>query len=325
MLITGRQLTQLSMAGVLTLNDGTLHLRGDMFVEGRVNWRGGEFVQDPGTTVSIQNGGEFHVSDELLVPSNAVLEVLSYGRPFEGFPPQGPPSEVVAASRVATSAAATIRLGGRPFTESGRPMGVPRIAATDVHIVPNSTLSGHGEVDADVLNEGLIKLSQLPDQLVLQGDFTQNASGVLQVDIKGTGAMEFDQLKVIDLAMLGGTLELVLDETLVPQVGLAVPFLTYGSRSGEFDRIVTTPHLPEWRVSVNYDDTAGQASAVFMPIPEPALCWPAAVGIFAFAWRLTRRRRLRRATCVDRCYRAHWQSQWHTDSTRGALAESVAH
>jgi hypothetical protein len=296
-LVSGRQLTQISAVGSLTLNNGMLQLRGDTNVEGEVNWIAGEFVQDAGTTISVQNGGELNIGNALTVPSNAVLEVLSYGRAFGHFTPTSPPSEVVAAGQVSTSAGAVIHMGGARFSESGRPMGVPRIAASDVHIVADSTLSGHGQVDADVLNEGLLKPSQLPDQLVLQRDFTQSASGVLQVDIKGTGAMEFDQLKVIDLAMLGGTLELVLDDTLEPQVGLAVPFLTYGSRSGEFDRIVMTPHLPEWRVSVNYDDTAGQASAVFMPIPEPAFGWPAAAGICAFAWRLKRRRRPRLGEC----------------------------
>src|SRR5262249_5794259 len=62
----------------------------------------------------------------------------------------------------------------------------------------------------------------------------QAPSGVLQMEIAGTAAGQFDRLVVSGTANLGGTLDVVLLDGFIPPAGASFPILQYGSYTGSF-------------------------------------------------------------------------------------------
>ena len=76
----------------------------------------------------------------------------------------------------------------------------------------------------------------------MQGDYTQQSAGVLEIQLGGTTAgTEYDQLTVTGTATMAGTLNVSLIDGFIPQVGDSFTILPYGTRSGGF----STLNVPE--------------------------------------------------------------------------------
>jgi hypothetical protein len=106
--------------------------------------------------------------------------------------------------------------------------------------IQGGLLTGAGTITGDVQNAGTISLSTFdPAQpnigtLNIQGNYTQTASGVLNVKIAGTGS---DVLNVGGTATLDGTLNIVLINQFTPQTGDVFVPLSFGNRSGDFANV----------------------------------------------------------------------------------------
>ena len=71
--------------------------------------------------------------------------------------------------------------------------------------------------------------------LTINGNYTQTASGSLDVDLGGTTAgSQYDQLAVSGTATLGGTLDVSLINGFQPALGNTFQVLTFASSSGNF-------------------------------------------------------------------------------------------
>ena len=106
----------------------------------------------------------------------------------------------------------------------------------------DGTLSGNGTVAANLNNTaGQVNPggAGMAGVIAITGNYTQGDSGVLNIEIGGTGSGQFDRLTVSGPATLGGKLNVSLIN-FAPAAGDSFRFLTFNSRSGNF----ATQNLP---------------------------------------------------------------------------------
>jgi T5SS/PEP-CTERM-associated repeat protein len=106
-------------------------------------------------------------------------------------------------------------------------------------IAPGGTVTGDGTLSAIVSNAGIVAPGQAIGSLAVIGNYSQSASGKLQIELAGTLASEFDALNATGTALLGGMLEVQLGlsggNPFDPQVDDAFPFLVAtGGITGRF-------------------------------------------------------------------------------------------
>jgi hypothetical protein len=119
------------------------------------------------------------------------------------------------------------------------PEGVTvELAATTVVAVPlhvSGVLEGTGRIISDLTNAGLVRPGTSPGRLQIEGDFTQTATGTLEIDIAGLiPATQFDRIEIAGRANLSGKLKVVIDPAFFPGPTASFEFLTYLIRSGDF-------------------------------------------------------------------------------------------
>src|SRR5262249_4123262 len=73
--------------------------------------------------------------------------------------------------------------------------------------------------------------------LTVTGNYTQTATGVLDIELGGTAPGQCDVFAVGGLATLDGTMNVTLINGFNPSLGDAFKVLTFGSRSGIFATI----------------------------------------------------------------------------------------
>jgi len=109
------------------------------------------------------------------------------------------------------------------------------LTAQDVLVQLGAWLKGSGLINGNVINSGTVAPGNSPGTLTVNGDFTQTASGTLQIEV---GDSAVDQLIVTGQASLAGTLEAIAFGGHEFAYGDQVPFIQAGSISGTFDQIV---------------------------------------------------------------------------------------
>ena len=123
----------------------------------------------------------------------------------------------------------------------------------DLTVHFGGTVRGDGTIDADVLANfgGSVAPGLSPGILNVDGDFLQNASGKLNIELGGTTpGTGYDRLAITGAATLSGTLVTTLLVPYVPALNDTFTVLTAGSRSGAF-ATVSLPALPSglaWRL-----------------------------------------------------------------------------
>jgi hypothetical protein len=107
--------------------------------------------------------------------------------------------------------------------------------------VQGGTLSGSGIINGNVTNSGTINVGNQPGTLTINGKFTQNSTGVTNVQIGGTSAgTGYDQLVISGAASLNGVLNVSLINSFAPTVGQSFQILSFSSRSGTFSSVTGT-------------------------------------------------------------------------------------
>src|SRR5207237_387075 len=110
--------------------------------------------------------------------------------------------------------------GAGSFTNSGIvSINGPTLTLSGVPLTNTGALSGTGTIAADVANAGQVSPGGpfAAGSLSINGNYSQSANAVLNVDVGGTTAgTEFDQLKVSGAAKLDGTLNLGLINAFTP-------------------------------------------------------------------------------------------------------------
>jgi outer membrane autotransporter protein len=116
------------------------------------------------------------------------------------------------------------------------------IASVQTLVNPDGLFGGTGFV-GNLVNSGIVSPGDTPGTLHVSGDYTQNASGTLRIEVAGTASGQFDVLAVGGHASLGGTLQLIRLGAFQLQVGDKLTFLTaQGGVSGAF-RTIQNPFL----------------------------------------------------------------------------------
>lgn len=124
-------------------------------------------------------------------------------------------------------------------------------------VCTNGMLGGVGAVIGDVRNAGIIGPGASAGVLTLDGNFTQESTGTLAVELAGPVAgVEYDQLAVSGTAALGGTLAVSRVDPYWPDVGAEFTVLTCDARDGEFDSVSGLALGNHRRLSIAYEATA---------------------------------------------------------------------
>jgi hypothetical protein len=107
------------------------------------------------------------------------------------------------------------------------------------------TLRGDGQIVGDVGNVGVVAPGDSLGTLHVDGDYTQPASGVTQIEIGGTTpGSQFDMLDITGAATLHGTLDVSLVDGFSPTVGNLFEVVhADGGIFGGFDT-VSLPAIP---------------------------------------------------------------------------------
>jgi hypothetical protein len=131
-------------------------------------------------------------------------------------------------------------------------------------------LSGEGAVKGDGVTNtsGVVRPGSSPGTLTVDGPFTQEAGGTLELEVDGPAAGQFDALAVAGAATLDGTVALV-GPGYQPADGDVIPFLTAATRTGEFATL-TGGALAQGRTwELKYDGaTPGARLVVHVPPPS---------------------------------------------------------
>ena len=139
--------------------------------------------------------------------------------------------------------------------------------------IDDGMVTGIGTINGDVFNSGMVSIGNSPGLLVVNGDFTQMADGMLVLEIGGPGSFEagvnYDQLVVNGTATLAGTLQFVQLDDFVSFAdrGDLTP-LTYTTMSGGFSSIQLVGD-PDFDPEVEFGPTGAIANAVVVPPGDP--------------------------------------------------------
>ncbi|BCM88618.1 hypothetical protein IAD21_00459 [Abditibacteriota bacterium] len=119
--------------------------------------------------------------------------------------------------------------------------------------VAGGVLNGIGTIDGNVLNSGgHVAPGHSPGTITINGNFTQTANGVLDMEIGGTDpGTSYDQILVNGTAYLDGTLDWVRWQGFVPSNGDVYTLFTYYSKVGNFANFVDTSPV----AGISYDTT----------------------------------------------------------------------
>lgn len=87
------------------------------------------------------------------------------------------------------------------------------------HIASSGKLGGNGRIAGDVRNAGTLSPGHSPGYLEVAGDFFQDPEGVLEIELSGTAAEDFDRILVEGIVHLTGTVSVSLLDGFEPALG----------------------------------------------------------------------------------------------------------
>jgi hypothetical protein len=127
---------------------------------------------------------------------------------------------------------ALVSVGTADYTQSGGSTTVDgALVAANVYL-DGGVLNGAGAIQANVVNAALIEPGDPFGTLIVQGNYTQTATGVLLIQI--AGSKRYGQLSVTGSATLDSTLQVSLLDNYVPDTGTRFQILTFADYSGGF-------------------------------------------------------------------------------------------
>lgn len=143
-------------------------------------------------------------------------------------------------------------------------------------------LGGIGTLTGDLQNDGgIVAPGFSPGTITINGNYTQSASGALDMEIGGLSAgTQYDQMIVNGTANLAGTLNIVQYNGFSPSAGTSFQLMKYYAYSGAFSATnnvfstagiyFTTTKTPSYLVAQTYGDTAKPGAAVSAPLANTA-------------------------------------------------------
>jgi hypothetical protein len=154
------------------------------------------------------------------------------------------------AGNVMVGRGGTVSTGTALYIQSGGTTTVDGILQAATINLNGGSLNGTGMMQGNVVNAALIVPGDPFGTLIVQGNYTQTATGVLLIQIAGTS--QHGQLAITGSATLAGTLEVSLLGNYIPVAGTNFQILTFADYSGSFttELGLGLPHhrslQPEW-------------------------------------------------------------------------------
>jgi len=143
-------------------------------------------------------------------------------------------------------AESTITLGGGTFD-----------AGKTLTVTEDVTVTGSGSLDSNLVNGGLVSPGDSPGLITVNGDYSQQISGTLAIELAGTlSGTEHDQLVITGTAALDGTLDVSFVESHVPEGGESYTIMSYADHTGVF----STTNLPALIAGLSWDLDYGSAA-----------------------------------------------------------------
>src|SRR4029450_12889147 len=84
------------------------------------------------------------------------------------------------------------------------------IASANTFVNLGGALAGIGTIGGNLFNSGVVSPGDSPGTLTVKGNYIQNATGTLRIEIGGLALPQHDLLRVTGNATLNGALQLVL-------------------------------------------------------------------------------------------------------------------
>jgi autotransporter-associated beta strand protein len=143
-------------------------------------------------------------------------------------------------------------------------------SSTELEVSPTSALRGTLNIQADnVINSGRVAPGFSPGIIRIEGDYSQENSGVLEIEVGGlTPGTQHDQLQVTGSASLDGRLEVPLIDGFVPVAGNEIHFVVAQEVNGVFDSIFS-PNLASVAPDLALDVDEFQGRIRFVNVAPP--------------------------------------------------------
>ncbi len=161
-----------------------------------------------------------------------------------------------AAGRLRLINGANLTIGGGTFNNQGSLTvgdGSTFVAST-VTVEPTGTLAGQGTVQGNVVNNGQIRPGASPGNLSVIGNYSQGATGRLDIELGGaTVGSQYDRLSISGSATLDGTLALSLIDGFGPATGQSFQVMTFADHTGTFSTVtgLSQGRFPLFSLAVN--------------------------------------------------------------------------
>src|SRR5262249_15996432 len=138
---------------------------------------------------------------------------------------------------VTIEARATFRTGDYVQTRGTTTVdGMLSLLAPSTVFLTGGLLTGRGTINGNVVNAAELQPGDSPGVLTINGNYTQTADGILEVEIGGpTVGSQYDRLAINGTASLAGTLNVIILNGFVPPTGTAFSVLTFRAHRGDFD------------------------------------------------------------------------------------------
>ncbi len=124
------------------------------------------------------------------------------------------------------------------------------------YTIAGGELRGNGVIRSHVFNAGAIHPGSSAGVLRIEDDYTQTATGNLQLELEGTEPADYDRLVVTGNVNLAGNLELDLVTPFVPGAGTSFTVMTFNSLLGSFDTVTGAHPDPSIQFAVEPDASA---------------------------------------------------------------------
>jgi hypothetical protein len=242
-------------------------------------WGGrGEFYQSGGTVTldnlqlarqnfPIASNGYYELSGTgHLIANNEEIGILGEGR----FNQSGGTNEVTGTLTIRKELVST---STGLYELSGGELNANRVVNNGTFQYDGGTLhftvfSGTGTFIGDMMNTTTVAPGNSPGTLTIQGNYSQESTGTLEIEL---GAAGYDILDVLGTADLAGTLRVLLYEGYTPVNGSFFDIITAEAINGEFGTI-TGPSGWNWTAErLNIDGTETiRLTANAVPVP-PAI------------------------------------------------------
>jgi T5SS/PEP-CTERM-associated repeat protein len=224
-------------------------------------------ISPPGNTQTITNSGT--------ISANVPRQTLSISS--QTFVNQG--------GTVQATGGGILNIDAETYTQTSGTtnLGTNGTVTSSTFEIQGGTLSGSGTINTTLVNNGTVAPGNSPGMLTIDGSYTQEASGILEIELAGLLAGEYDQLIVTGDANLAGTLSVNLIDGFELGPNQWFDILVVGeTQAGTFAGLADHALVGKfggYDLFITYATSTSGAGASLYTIPEPGSLALAATGL----------------------------------------------